>query len=438
MKTNKKLFFKLVILVISVSLIILALYTISTRAMGMIESKAFSDVSNANRGDLTYHLLCKNFTTIDATDFITKAGKGTTTQSAQWAISQLGTSKYSVNAYIIEYVSINSKGEKIPVSGVVLIPEKPDPSAMPLLVYQHATIMSNGKAPSNSIMESSGQSNTLLGSFATDGYIVAMSDFVGTGQPNCLKYPSEYLVAASEAANGVDMLIATEQLLKELKITTNGQLFLSGYSEGGQAVSALADLIQNDYPQYPVTAAVFMEGPYNMNTVMNNLLETPGGVILDDAAVGSLICAKAIYAYQGIYNWGSMEMIFNKPYDQRTSKNFSQPNTSMIQLAVDFPKDTSKMFTGSFLTSAKTGEASTDIAANNTDNWVSKMPVTFLTSSADTLIPGSVTQATYEKMLNAGGNVTMNYTQFPLNHLQNYLQAIVQSKGIFDGYINNP
>ena len=52
------------------------------------------------------------------------------------------------------------------------------------------------------------------------------------------------------------------------------------------------------------------------------------------------------------------------------------------------------------------------------------------------LIPASVTENAHQKMLAAGGNVKMSYTQYPLNHLQNYMQAIAQSKGIFDSYVN--
>lgn len=433
MKYYKKTILKLVLLLFVFVAVIQILQIFSTKETGWIETPTKEKLINANRGDITYQRFYKTFTTVDAVNLIKKAAKGTTSESAKWSVNQLGSPTYSVDAYIIEYVSIDHTGEQIPVSGVVLIPQQADP--MPLLIYQHATILENSQAPSISITSDSGQANTLLGSFASHGYIVAMSDFVGTGQPNCVKYPSEYLYADSEAANGVDMLIATEQLLEQLKVKTNGQLFLSGYSEGGQAVSALADLMQSDFPQYPVTAAVFMEGPYNMNTVMNNFLDTPGGIVLDGMAVGSLICTKAIYTYQNIYDWGAMDTIFNKPYDTRVSSDFSKPNTSMIKLGVDFPKETDDMFIPSFLANAKTGAVSTDIATNNTDNWIPQMPVTFLTSSADTLIPGAVTQATYEKMLNAGGNVSMETTQYPLNHLQNYLQSIIQSKGIFDGYL---
>jgi len=141
---------------------------------------------------------------------------------------------------------------------------------------------------------------------------------------------------------------------------------------------------------------------------------------MDGRPGGSLVCAKAIYAYQQIYNWGTMDAIFNKPYDTRVEKNFANPTTPLITLASNYPKETDNMFTSAFLASAKDGDVSQDIAANDTDNWVPQMPVTFLTSSADGLIPASVTENAYEQMLAAGGNVKMSYTHFLLFLISNY------------------
>ncbi|MBU4439675.1 MAG: hypothetical protein KJ779_08915, partial [Firmicutes bacterium] len=218
---------------IAVSFLTFILQTISAKELKTIEARATYDISSANRGDILFNELFQTFSTEDATSFLQKLGKSTTKESAQWSMAQIGSPDYPVSAYIIEYVTINHVGEKVPCSGVVLIPEKTDSKAMPLLVYQHATIMTNGTAPSVSIQKTSGESNTLAGAFASDGYVMAISDYIGAGQPNCLKQPSEYLYADSEAANGVDILIATRHLLEQLKLSTDGQLFLSGYSEGG-------------------------------------------------------------------------------------------------------------------------------------------------------------------------------------------------------------
>ena len=397
-------------------------------------------ISESKQGDLLdYHYL-KTFTPEEAMNYINTAGKATTKESATWVKEQLGEANYFVDAYIVEYASVNSKNDIIPVSGVVLIPQEKEGVLMPLLVYQHGTIIKNNAAPSISIASKSdkatGQSNTLLGSFAAYGYIVAMTDYAGTGQENCLAYPSEYLFSKSEGENGVDILIVTDQLLKEMGVMRSENLFIAGYSEGGQAVSAMGEQLQNNYPEYKVTAAAFMEGPYDMNETMNSLLKTPGGIALGGEPVGSLICAKAIYAYKNIYDWGAMNTVFNHPYDKRVEKQFSNPNTSAIILGLSYPINTQKMFQASFLDNAENGSVAADIAKNNTDDWIPEMPVTIMTSSADTLIPDTIAKKTYEKMLNAGGNVRLEYTKYPLNHLENFLQSIVQAKGIFDGHIN--
>lgn len=363
------------------------------------------------------------FTTNQCAQFIQSAG--TTKQAIAWAQKEVQP-QYPVKAYQITYTSVDHTGALIPVSGVVLIPQATGP--MPLLIYQHATIIENSAAPSQ--VSSSAQTKALMSVFASGGYVVAMTDYVGTGLVT--NYPSEYLYAASEAANGADIIPATQTLLTNLNIQTNGQLFLTGYSEGGQAVSALAGLLQSN--NVDVTAATLMEGPYNMTTVMSNFLAN--SIVLELLPVGSLISAKAIYAYDTIYSWGSLSGIFRYPYAGRVQKDFSVPNPSILSLALSFPYNTASMFKPSFLADARSGQVATNIASNNTDAWVpSAFPVTILTSLYDTLIPPEVAIDTYNKMLDAGSTtVRFDHSVFPLNHLQNFFPSIVQSKLIFDKY----
>ena len=51
------------------------------------------------------------------------------------------------------------------------------------------------------------------------------------------------------------------------------------------------------------------------------------------------------------------------------------------------------------------------------------MPVVFLTSKVDTLIPDYITGIAYQYMKGVGGNVTLEFTGLPLNHLQNGMPA---------------
>jgi hypothetical protein len=389
----------------------------------LIGGSLFAAVSE--RGQLLSSNWFQNetFTTNQCEQFIQSAG--TTKQAIKWAQQEIQP-QYPVKAYQIIYTSIDHTGAQIPVSGVVLVPQATGP--MPLLVYQHATIIENSSAPSE--VTGSAQTKALMSVFAADGYVVAMPDYVGTGLVT--NYPSEYLYASSEAANGEDIITATQTLLADLNVQTNGQLFLTGYSEGGQAVSALAELLQSN--SVAVTAATLMEGPYNMTAVMNHFLSN--SIDLEQLPVGSLISAKAIYAYAGIYSWEPLSGIFRFPYDYLVKKDFGVPNPPIWNLALFYPSKTDSMFLSSFLAKVKGGDVGTDIASNDTDAWVpSAFPVTILTSLSDTLIPPEVAIDTYNKMLDAGSTtVRFDHSVFPLNHLQNFFPSIVQSKLIFDKY----
>ena len=312
---------------------------------------------------------------------------------------------------------------------MVLVPELTVQEKAPLLVYQHATIFKNSAAPS--FLNSSHQAKALLTTFATRGYIVAMTDYVGTGL--ITDYPSEYLYSASEAANGVDIIPATGQLLTNLGLATNGQLFLSGYSAGGQAASAMGRSIQKSYPEYNITAVALMEGPYDMTAAIGHLLK-PGGVEINGLAAGSILCAKAIYSYKNIYKWGSLSDIFKEPYAQRVQKDFSELNPNILVDSLGFKANTSEMIQPAFLESVQAGAVARDIAENNTDDWIPAMPLYLLTSKADTLIPAQITEKTYYKMKVNGGNAHLVYMPFLLDHSKNFLPSIIASWKIFNRF----
>lgn len=229
-------------------------------------------------------------------------------------------------------------------------------------------------------------------------------------------------------------------MLSKLNISTNGKLFISGYSEGGQAAAALANLLQSNYPQYPVTAAAFMEGPYSITAELNYLL-TPPGVALNigefNLNVGSIICAKAMYAYNFIYGWtDNLNDLFVFPYANRVMKNFETSSPDMIQLAFAFKQNTVEMLTSSFLNELYgRGKIANDIASNNTFNWTPVMPVIFLTSNADTLIPWKYQEPYYQQIeQSAPDKVSMQFSPFNLDHLQNLLPDLVLASKFFNNY----
>lgn len=386
------------------------------------------------RGLLTYYKKVKTFSTNDSKIILCKSSSGA--DAIAWANTVLGPPQYSVKAYQVKYWSIRFNKQMVLVSGAVLIPQGVD-TAMPLYVFQHATILSNNQSPSD--IEKSKETQTLAAVIASHGNIVAMTDYVGDGLCASPDNHDEYLCAQSEAYNGVDILTATHHMLDMLNISTNGKLFVSGYSEGGQAASALARLLQSNYPQYPVTAAAFMEGPYSMTAELNYLLRPPGVDLTMDGInlhVGSIICGKAVYALNNIYHWtNSMNEIFLNPYDKQVENDFSTSNASILDLLLDFEQNTSSIIKLEFLSRILSGDVAVDIAENNTYEWVPKMPVISLSSPVDTLIPWDAQQPFYQIMKKAAtNNVSMELTPFNLNHLENLLPALVKASQFFQKY----
>lgn len=167
-----------------------------------------------------------------------------------------------INVYEITYVSTWIDGTPTMASGLYFVPKVDGP--VPLLVYHHGTKL--GKERDVRI----GGEQAICVSFATDGYAVLMPDYFGLGKSDKTHL---YVHRASEATASVDMLRAIVQFNKTHGITTNGQLFLTGYSQGGHACMATQMLLQQKYAdEFTVTASAPMSGPYDVSGVQGKML----------------------------------------------------------------------------------------------------------------------------------------------------------------------
>lgn len=97
---------------------------------------------------------------------------------------------------------------------------------------------------------------------ATDGYAAMYPDYYGIGKGEGKHL---YQHAWSEAYAFIYMLYAVDELNQKLNVKSNGQLFLTGYSQGGHASLAAHKYLQelND-PRFQVTASSPMSGAYDM------------------------------------------------------------------------------------------------------------------------------------------------------------------------------
>ena len=78
--------------------------------------------------------------------------------------------------------------------------------------------------------------------FAARGYIVVAPNYAGYDTSTLPYHP--YLVAAQQSKDMIDALIASRSALPNIALVSdNGQLFITGYSQGGYVAMATLSLI---------------------------------------------------------------------------------------------------------------------------------------------------------------------------------------------------
>ncbi|MDX2066894.1 MAG: T9SS type A sorting domain-containing protein [Haliscomenobacter sp.] len=165
--------------------------------------------------------------------------------------------QYSITTYKVWYLTTGIDGKPDTATGLVVFPVVEN-KALPLLCYQHGTV--NGPNDVPSVRQGGWE---LAGVGAALGYVALAPDYLGLGESRGF-HP--YVHAATEASAAIDLIYATKEFAENLKFPLNGQLFLTGYSQGGHASMALHRELERNYSQtLPVTAAAHLSGPYSIS-----------------------------------------------------------------------------------------------------------------------------------------------------------------------------
>ena len=201
--------------------------------------------------------------------------------AAKESLAQDVVPRYSVTSYRIEYLTTDADGKEVRASGLVSVPQKPAGAKSPVLSYQHGTLFRDAEAPSNNAVAS--EVAVVLASL---GYIVLAPDYVGFGASKGTPHP--YLLAAPSAAATVDFLTATRTWRSQANAADNGQLFLTGYSEGGYVTMATHRALQASASPHlqQLRMVVPGAGPYNVQTTMDGLVDL---VRQEQPVIGALI-----------------------------------------------------------------------------------------------------------------------------------------------------
>lgn len=189
--------------------------------------------------------------------------------------------RYAVASYRLEYLTTDADGKEVRASGLVSLPQKAPGAKSPVLSYQHGTLFRDADAPSNNAVAS--EAAVVLASL---GYIVLAPDYVGFGASRGIPHP--YLLSAPSAAATVDFLTAARTWRGQANVADNGQLFLTGYSEGGYVTMAAHRALQASGSVHlqQLRMVVPGAGPYDVQATMDGLVEL---VRAEQPVIGALI-----------------------------------------------------------------------------------------------------------------------------------------------------
>ena len=295
--------------------------------------------------------------------------------------------EHDISVYTITYNTIY-QGKQIIASGMVAFPDTEE--GMPMLNFNHGTTSLHSDAPTVDLLQYSFFSNA-----ASAGYILVIPDYIGFGSSEDVVHP--YYRSDITGQTVVDMLIATKELASIEGFNYNGNVFLSGYSEGGFATMAAHQNIENNnYSNINLIASAPAAGGYDITGMLNYFLS------LETYHVPYYIAYVAI-GYKTSYNWDiSLNTIFNEPYASNIPEYFNG-KFSGSQINSVLNDTISSLFNEKFLSETySNNDFSIFVDAledNSLDNWTPRNKMFMYHGSSDITVPYQNSVDTYNRFL---------------------------------------
>lgn len=188
--------------------------------------------------------------------------------SGQQLLLLAGTPSCGIDVRYLQYGTVGAQGEKTTATGAMYIPTGAGScsGARPILLYAHGTNTSkdyNIALLGSTTNAAAGEAGLIAALFAAHGYIVVAPNYAGYEASTLGYHP--YLNADQQSKDMIDALTAARTALAGLGTGTSdgGQLFITGYSEGGFVAMATHRALQA--AGQTVTASAGQSGPYAMS-----------------------------------------------------------------------------------------------------------------------------------------------------------------------------
>jgi hypothetical protein len=334
---------------------------------------------------------------------------------------------YSVDVHRIVYDTPDPNGNPTYASGLVFIPTGVE-CPLPLFTYMHGT-----KIKKEQTFYYLADEWFLGAVMASSGYVTSMPDYLGLGFSPGL-HPYQH--ARSEATSTVDLLRVARTICEAESRPLNGQLFLTGYSQGGHACMATHRMIQEELAgEFTVTAAAPGSGPYYLSGHQLDMVAA-----FDSYAVPGYL-PYLIMSFQSVYGtlYNDYADIFAPPYDETLPPlingeydmwevNLAMPDTPRLVIREDYAE--------AFFNDPQ-HPAYLALKDNDVYDWVPNAPVLLNYCGSDEEVTPLNTIFTEQHMNMLGAaNVTSIERSSTLGHFECANPTLLFSKIWFDGMVD--
>jgi hypothetical protein len=331
--------------------------------------------------------------------------------------------EYDVDVYEVIYNSCWHDSTCVKASGFYFVPRGAENS--PLCVYHHGTQIKKARE-----MKLGGEFAICIG-FATDGYAVAFSDYLGLGKGEKFHL---YHHVKTEAYASMDLVRAIRIINEKEDIKLHDKLFTMGYSQGGHATMAFQKVVEADpelQKEFPITASAPMSGAYDLTGVQeaNMFKEYSHPGYLPYLLIGF----NEVY---GLYD--DLTTVFNTPYDSTVLSLFNgEHKMGVVNRAM--PKIPKEAITDEMVNAYLNDESfpfKVALRENSTHNWVPKAPMLLCYCEADEQVNYMNSIVAYETMRDLGAkNVKKKRVSKHMDHGTCALFAVLHVKMYFDSFM---
>lgn len=323
---------------------------------------------------------------------------------------QVDSSLAGGTVWKVMYLSESLEGDPIPVTGVVVVPDgEPPADGWKLLSVAHGTTgIADDCTPS---YNKDDIYLGLSGSFLSNGYAVAITDYEGLGTPGV--HP--YLVGESEGRGVVDAARAAHQLPD---VSIGDRYAVWGYSQGGHGAAWANEIAADWAPELELVGTVAGAPPSEMLGIFSTLGTTPLSPDFFFMMIAGYAQAYPDADPAAILTPAGLEVL-----DQADDACFG------IGAAMD-GRPMSDFVKPDFAT---TEPWPTRLSENDPGQKAVESPLLILHSSADPVVPAGLSQAMFTRMCDIGQVVERRVYEKGQGHGEAVPDAIVDGYAWIDG-----